>query len=60
MMKALKIKRFQGRTSLFCTCSSVDRAMVSGTMWQGFESLQVRFVFTKVREKRKDVRILCD
>lgn len=25
------------------TCSSGDRAMVSGTMWRGFESLQVRF-----------------
>lgn len=25
------------------TCSSVDRAVVSGTMCRGFESLQVRF-----------------
>ena len=31
-----------------CTCSSGDRAMVSGTMWRGFESLQVRFfIFEK-------------
>lgn len=28
---------------MFCTCSSVDRATVSGTVCRGFESLQVRF-----------------
>ena len=30
-----------------CTCSSGDRAMVSGTMWRGFESLQVRFLYLR-------------
>ncbi len=53
IMKLLKTQCFREMSNLFCTCSSVDRAMVSGTMWQGFESLQVRFAFTKVRDNER-------
>ena len=28
---------------MFCTCSSADRAAVSGTACRGFDSLQVRY-----------------
>lgn len=40
------------------TCSSGDRAMVSGTMWRGFESLQVRFFTEDYPPQHMEVRVL--
>ena len=40
-----------------CTCSSGDRATVSGTVWRGFESLQVRFLYLKKPQQQMEVEI---
>ena len=40
-----------------CTCSSGDRAMVSGTMWRGVEFLQGRFLYFKKTQQQMEVEI---